>query len=157
MTRNPLVPLSSLEDEFERAFDRIHDQIMSAFGQRSNFIKFIGDSSYPKCNVRTDKNDLVFDVAVPYYSEDDIKISIEDYVLSVSGFTKQSQDSEVFIVREIPQRSFIRSWKLPTNKPITEENIQAEFRNGLLTVRIKDILLSTEERAKKKLEIKLKK
>lgn len=157
MVFNPLVPVSNLNDEFDRMFDRVHDQIMNAFGQKSGFIKFIGDSSYPKCNVRTDKNDLIFDVAIPYYSEDDIKISIEDRVLSISGSNKPVKDDETFIVREIPQRSFLRSWKLPNGKQINEDSITAECKNGLLTVRVKDILPSPYSIEKKKLDIKIKK
>jgi HSP20 family molecular chaperone IbpA len=126
---------------------------MNAIGQRSNFIKFVGDSAYPKCNIRVDKTDLVFDVAIPYYSEEDIKISVEDNVLSISGSTKVAKDDEIFVVREIPQRTFERSWKLPSKEPVAEKDILAECKNGLLTVRVKNIL--AEEQPKKKLEIKL--
>jgi HSP20 family protein len=156
MMYNPLIPVSSLQDEFDHVFDKLHDQIMNAFGHRSGLIKFMGESSYPKCNVRTDKNDMIFDVAIPYHSEDDIKISIEDNVLSISGTSPSEMEDSSFVIREIPRRSFVRSWQMPTKKQLKEENIEAECKNGLLTIRVKDVLV-TEPPEKKKLEIKLKK
>lgn len=151
------MPLVNIDEDFDGVFDRLHDQLMNSLSQKSGFIKLIGDSSYPKCNVRVDGNDVVFDIAIPYHRSEDVKVSIEDNVLTISGQSAAPKADEVFLLREIPQRSFARSWRLPAvpSRVLSESDIAADYKDGLLTIRVKELIPPKVE--KKRIDIKLSK
>lgn len=99
----------------------------------------------------TDKEfNLVFEL--PGMEKKDIKVAVEDGVLTVSGEKKsrKSEKTDQFVRSEIVSGSFCRSFSLP--KTVDVNTISADYKDGLLTV----TLAKTEEAKPKEIEIKVK-
>jgi HSP20 family protein len=93
---------------------------------------------------------LVFEL--PGMKKDDIKISVEDGVLTVSGekTEKKEEEGRNSIRTEIQCGSFSRSFTLP--KTVDVNNVSAAYKDGLLTV----TLQKSEEAKPKQIEVKVK-
>jgi len=82
--------------------------------------------------------------------KDDIEISIENNVLNISGERKATREEDGRIYHRIESRfgTFSRNLPLPNN--VNEDNIEANYDNGVLTVNIP----KTEQRTGKKIDVK---
>ncbi len=102
----------------------------------------------PAANIVENENNFELSLAVPGFEKEDIKINLEDNVLTVSS-EKEVKDDEVnFSRREFAYGAFSRSFKLP--KTVDAENIKAEHKNGVLNIIIPKI---AEAKLKKAIKI----
>ncbi len=113
------------------------------------------DSEYsfaPSVDIQESKDDINLTFELPGMDKKDIKIMVEDGVLTVSGERKlrNEEKTDDYIRTEIRDGSFSRSFTLP--KSIDSGNISADYRDGLLVVK----LVKTEEAKPKEIEIKVK-
>lgn len=90
----------------------------------------------PAVNVKEDENEFQVQVAAPGFEKQDLNISLENEVLTISAEKKDEKDeeSENFKRREFNYTSFARTFKLPTT--VKEEEIKAEYKDGILTLNI---------------------
>ncbi len=88
----------------------------------------------PDCDVIETKDAYVLTMELPGISKEDIKIEVEDNVLSISGEKKETCQSDDSRVSERIYGSFVRSFSLPDDALV--DNIEAECKNGVLTVKI---------------------
>jgi len=118
--------LWNLNDTFKSLFDNpffgMKDETMNV----SNFT--------PRTRISEDRDNFYINMEMPGISKDDIKISLENNVLSISGEKKQVQknDNVNLIMNEIYYGEFCRSFNV-TNE-IKSDNISADFKDGILTV-----------------------
>ena len=105
--------------------------------------KFFNDSFFAAENTNTFKpgvdiveTDESFEVqlSIPGVEKDQIKIDLDNGVLSISGERKMEEKTEKKNYRSIETRygMFKRSFQLPDN--ISEEKIEASHKNGILTI-----------------------
>jgi len=99
----------------------------------------------PTCDVFEDKENLKIVLELPGVQPEDVKISLENQVLTIQGEKKQVAEdaSERWHRYERSYGSFERMFTLPST--VDPEKIQAKVDNGLLTV-----TLPKAERAKPK-------
>ena len=73
---------------------------------------------------------------LPGLTREDVKVSIEDSVLSVSGETKSEENTDNDTYRSIERRygKFGRTFRLP--KGVDADKIGAAFENGLLKLTV---------------------
>ena len=87
-------------------------------------------SFYPKkdkfSNVIDNNNDYRLQLAVPGLSKDDVKLSINDGIITISYEESKSDKNYSFT------RSFKKEFTLPEN--IDENNINGKIENGVLEV-----------------------
>lgn len=97
----------------------------------------------PSCDVFEDKEDLKIVLELPGVKPEDVKISLENQVLTIQGEKKQvaEESSERWHRYERSYGSFERMFTLPSTTDA--ERIQAKVDNGVLTV-----TLPKAERAK---------
>jgi HSP20 family protein len=106
----------------------------------------------PVTDVREDENGLNVSVELPGLSTDDVSVSVENGILSISGEKKQvteEEDSEG--IRHLAERrygSFERTFRLP--RGVDSDKVKAKFNNGLLNIDIP----KSETAKKKQVEIK---
>jgi len=88
---------------------------------------------------------------LPGLSDKDVKVHIEKGVLTIEGEKKEASENKSagYLVSERKFGSFIRSLRLPED--ISQDNIGAEFKNGVLTVSIP----KSERVEPKKIDIKV--
>jgi HSP20 family protein len=106
----------------------------------------------PKSRITEDKENYCINIEMPGITKDDVKISLENNVLSVSGTKKKETKSEDtnLIMNEIYYGEFARSFNLTDE--IKKEDIDAEFKNGILNI----VLPKVEEAKSLVKEIKVK-
>lgn len=129
-TYNPFWEL----DRIEKAF----------FGGRDQSTVFRSD-------VRENDKEYIVEADLPGVNKEDIDISINDGVLTVKAERKSeaSDENNGYIRRERAYGSFERSFDI---SEIDDEKIDAEFKNGVLTLTLPKKL--PEEPKSRKLEIR---
>tara|TARA_Y100000296_G_C5097442_1_gene218131 strand:+ start:179 stop:682 length:504 start_codon:yes stop_codon:yes gene_type:complete len=144
-------------DEFLTPFDRIFDDFFStSFPSLSK--DFGGDfftrGSYPKVNVVNNTDNIVIEAAVPGLSKENIKVEVEDGILTISAESNQNTEvqSSQFVKREIKRSAFRRSFNLDEN--LDQEKIQGGCEDGILTLTIPKLVPEEKEKVVKTIDIK---
>jgi len=113
---------------------------------------FAGEYDFhPAVDVRENKEGIKLTIELPGMNKEDIKVWVENGVLTVSGERNHRSASEEgeYIRTEISSGKFSRSFRLP--KTVDWENVSADYRNGLLIVKLNKV----EEAKPKEIEIKV--
>lgn len=89
---------------------------------------------YPALDVRDRGKEFELVAELPGLSKDEVKISVHDGLLTISGERKAADLPEKarWIRREIPRGSFSRSVKLP--RDVDPSGVNAELTNGILKI-----------------------
>lgn len=95
----------------------------------------------PDVDVRETKEAYLLDMDLPGKSEKDVEISLKDRVLSIASVQeaekeekKKTDDGYEYLIRERRSSSFSRRFTLPED--IDHANVEASFKNGVLTITI---------------------
>jgi HSP20 family protein len=90
----------------------------------------------PNVDIRETANEVVLEADLPGLEEKDLDVRVENNMLTIGGERKfESKVSEDDYMRlERSYGSFTRSFALPPT--VEPEGIRAEYRNGVLTVRL---------------------
>jgi HSP20 family protein len=90
----------------------------------------------PSVDIENTDDHLTLTFELPGMVKDDIKVSLKDNLLTVSGRRefKTDEKSDNYIRREIRSGSFSRSFTLP--ELVDSGKITADYKSGLLEVRI---------------------
>jgi HSP20 family protein len=90
----------------------------------------------PSVDISENSEEYVIKAEIPGVNKDDVKVSIEDGVVSIQGERKQEneQKDKKFHRVERSYASFLRTFSLPSN--IDDAKVQAQFKDGLLTLRL---------------------
>lgn len=92
----------------------------------------VRNSTYPAVNVYENPNAFVLEASLPGYTSKDVDIKIDKHVLHLTSEMKEKKDDRKYIVRERHSVKFDRAFSLPEG--INEGAIEAQFKNGLLTI-----------------------
>lgn len=90
----------------------------------------------PRVDISETDEAFTIKAEVPGINRDDVKINIEDHVLSIHGESKQEKEQEGKKYHRVERfyGSFNRSFALPQN--VDEDRIEANFKDGLLSLTI---------------------
>ena len=90
----------------------------------------------PAVDVVQDGEDLVVRAEIPGAKPEDVDITVHNGVLTISGKLEEEREEERsgYLVKERRSGSFRRSLHLPQD--VDEDQIKANFENGVLEVRI---------------------
>ena len=105
----------------------------------------------PRVNIDETKDEIRLTFEIPGMDKKDIKVTVHDGVLSVSGkreFKSQSKEDGC-VRREIRTGEFNRSFTLP--ETVNSEKISADYRHGMLEVK----LAKLEEVKPKEIEVQV--
>jgi len=108
-------------------------------------------SSHPAVNVEETDKEYRIEIAAPGLEKEDIKVSVENGVLTISSEKKEEKEekNENYIRREFGYSSFCRSFTLP--EETDPDKISAKHKNGVLNVHIP----KTEVKVTKAKEVKI--
>lgn len=126
-------------DEFLTPFDKVFDKMLE-----TNFPEVIdqvgvtpySNSAYPKVNVYEYDDKVGIVAEIPGLSKKQIKVDVEDNILTISG-DKHSvwDDAKAKVLRrELKQSSFKRSFTL--GELLNGDDISANFKDGVLSIEI---------------------
>ena len=122
---SPYRNLISLPDEIDHFFN--------GFGLDLN----ASDSVWsPSVDISETENQYEVKAEIPGLKKEDIKLSVEDNVLTLSGERKYENETEKKNYHRIERAygKFERSFRLP--REVDAGNIKANYKNGVLTVHI---------------------
>lgn len=105
-------------------FDTLFDNIFGNWGVRN--------STYPTVNVYEDSKAFYVEAELPGYTSDDVNIDVEKHVLHISSEKIENEQDKKYVLHERGYMKFDRAFSLPEG--INEEAIEAEFKNGILTI-----------------------
>lgn len=119
--------------DLHRQMDRLFDDLFTAPATSGLGGPFAGGTGWPQLEIEQ-KDDRIEVVAeLPGVSEDDIELTVEDGVLSLTGEKRcERQDEGGYSERSYGR--FERRIALPAN--IDEDACAADFRDGVLTITI---------------------
>lgn len=134
-----LTDLNRLRNEIDRLFEDPFSFAPTSF--------FEGET--PKIDIYEDQDKITVQAELPGMKKEEIDISIEGDVLTISGERKtEHEEKQGEAVRsERYFGRFMRSITLP--QPVKNENIQARYQHGILTVTCP----KTEQAKRQRIEI----
>ena len=123
--------------KFKKDSDLVTDTFRSLFDTPYfNFGKEVFDAtSYtPRTRITEDKDNFYINMEMPGMQKENVKIEVENNLLSVRGEKKQQTKTEDtnLIMNEIVFGEFTRNFNL--SKEIKLDGIEAEFKDGLLNI-----------------------
>jgi len=91
-------------------------------------------SSMPAVNIKEDEKNYILDLAIPGMDKKDLKIDINEDVLTISSESKDemSEERDGYKKKEFNYSSFCRSFYIPDN--VNRDKIEANYKDGILTV-----------------------
>lgn len=107
--------------------------------------------TYPDTDIKRVDDAFVVQIDVPGYDKNNIDISYENDVLSVSGIVNEeneTKEDEKYFVKERKMKSFSKKWIL---KNTTSKGITAKCENGVLTIKVP--LRESEDKTENKIKI----
>ena len=117
---------------------------LTPYEARNEFAKFFDDDFfYPRRNefrgIRTDVIDngdsYTLEAELPGFNKEDIDIAVKDDVLTISAShsEEKNDDSKGYVFRERHSGSYSRSFD---STGIDEENISAQYKDGILSLNL---------------------
>jgi HSP20 family protein len=91
-------------------------------------------SSMPSVNIREDEKNYILDLAIPGINKNDLKIDINEDVLTISSENKveKEENKDGYKRKEFSYSSFCRSFYVPEN--VNRDKIEANYKDGVLSV-----------------------
>lgn len=117
--------------------NRLFDQMFGGVGRRTGGEQRTRDAGWsPAIDVIQEDEDLVVRAELPGAKPEDVDITVHNGVLTISGKLQEEREEERrgYLVRERRSGSFRRSLQLPQDAD--EDQIKANFENGVLEVKI---------------------
>ncbi|HID11924.1 MAG TPA: Hsp20/alpha crystallin family protein [Candidatus Latescibacteria bacterium] len=112
---------------------RVHDEVSRLF--RSFLQRTEEGTWYPDMDIAETEDAFYVRAELPGMSKDDVKITLQDSVLTISGEKKcQTTDGETLLRTERYYGPFQRSFTLPSSVQV--DAITATLENGVLTVKL---------------------
>ncbi|MDK2970357.1 MAG: hypothetical protein PWP23_112 [Candidatus Sumerlaeota bacterium] len=130
---NPFRELEALR----REVDRLFEGVASPSKLRSAFLPGRSARSYPLINIQESGDDLTVEALAPGVDPASLEVAIEGGSLVIAGEKPrpaQNVSPEAWHRSERAAGRFLRKIKLSV--PVDEENVTADYRNGVLTVKL---------------------
>ena len=135
---------------FPRRFD---DLFEGFFRPISLFEETVSEDLIPAMDVKESDNDIVITAELPGIEKDDIVITLENGVLTISAESKsemEEKEGEKVVRQERRYGKYVRSMRLGTE--IDESKIKADYKDGILAL----TLPKAEEVKPKKITVDIK-
>ncbi len=130
-----------------RFFDQAFDEFLSPLAGSE---ELSSRGWLPPVDIRETDEALALHAEIPGLTKDDVNITLENNVLTISGERKFEKDAKKDNYHRIERAygAFSRSFSLPAN--VRTDQVRASFKDGVLTVS----LPKAEEAKPRRIEIK---
>lgn len=129
LRKNELEPRTNDVWGLQSDINRLFDAFMSPFERTE-----MKNSVSPRLDIAELKDKYEIKAELPGMDENDINLSVEDGLLTISGEKKAETEEKDkgYYLRECSYGSFSRTVRLPDN--IADDKISAQFKKGVLIV-----------------------
>lgn len=103
-----------------------------------------GENFIPKIEVKESEKNYIVSAELPGMKEDDINVTLKENTLIIEGEkkTESKKEEKGFFRSEFQYGSFYRS--IPLDADVDSKNVDASYKNGLLTVTLNKLKESAE-------------
>jgi HSP20 family protein len=145
----PFRDMVSIQDEVNRLFDDFFGRSVGSIGPLARPEWEVAWS--PSVDVSETKDNVIVNAEIPGMSKEDVKVSVQDNILTLSGEKKQENEEKNANYHRIERTygSFRRSFTLPT--PVESDKVKATYKDGILRI----TLPKTEEVKAKEIPISI--
>ncbi len=140
-------PRSTLARRWGDDFDSLFENFLRPRGMAE---ETVSEGLAPRLDVVEHDNEFVLQAEMPGIKKDDIEITLENGVLTISGESrseKEEREGERVIRQERRYGKYVRSLRL--GKEIDEKNVKASYKDGILEL----VLPKSEEVKPKKISV----
>lgn len=90
----------------------------------------------PTVDISETEGEYVIQAELPEVKKDDVKVTLEDGVLTIQGQRRQEKEEKTTKYHRIERSygTFVRSFSLPDQ--VNESGVKAEFKEGMLNLHI---------------------
>jgi len=147
--------LSLIKDEFFTPIESLFDSMMTNFFADFKPLQFtsVKSRAYPRIDAYKEGNDLVVEAIVANVKPENLKVELVDGNLIIQGSveTREENNGRYYYHTELFRSKFRRSF--PINAELYEAwikrtedkaEVDAELKNGVLTIKLKDIFETHE-------------
>jgi len=122
-----------------KELENFDDKIQSLLNSFPEFNSEYEESFNPKIDISEDEKNIYVDSELPGIKKNDIKISLNDNILTISGEKKseRNENNISFFRTERTYGSFSRSFTIPGE--INPDTIDAKFEDGILKMVIEKL------------------
>ena len=122
--------------EFAHLQNRINRVFSDAYGQNDEGLTTSGTWVPPVDIYQNGDQEVVLKAEIPDMNREDLDITVENFVLTIKGEKKFSNEVKEEQYHHVERRygSFSRSFSLP--QTVDAGKVAAEYKNGVLTVRL---------------------
>jgi HSP20 family protein len=123
---DPFLELATLQDRFNSFFENL--------AEASGKEQLAAGTFVPAVDIYEDEHNLLLKLEVPGVNEDDLKVSLENNTLTVSGERKFEKEEREENFHRIERRygSFARTFRLPNT--VDGEKVEATYEKGILKI-----------------------
>jgi HSP20 family protein len=130
---NPFRELEEINERLNRTFGR---SMLTRELDLPDKDALVGFDWAPTVDITETPEEFQIKAELPEVKKEDVKIRVEDGVLSISGERKQEKEEQNKKWHRVERSygSFMRTFTLPAN--IDEAKIRADYKDGMLTMRL---------------------
>ena len=128
--RDPLFELGAFQDRFNQLFN----QALSGWEGPGPEQSITSSGFLPPVDISEDKHSIKLQAELPGVRQEDLNVSVENNLLTITGERKFNQEENKENFHRIERRygRFSRSFTLPVN--VDAQNVSADFQDGVLNI-----------------------
>jgi HSP20 family protein len=129
-----------------REFNNINNSIQQYLDDFSSLKSSVSLNDFsPKIDISEKGNQLVIDAEISGIKKEDLKITLQDNILTIEGEKKNVSDvnETKYFLTERSYGTFKRSFTLP--EEVDSEKVNAKFENGLLKITLEKVVEKAPE------------
>lgn len=119
--------------------DGFWSQVFKSNSEQSTSFN-IAKEYFPKCDIYQADQDLIIEIEIPGLRKEDVQISINQQILTVTGEFKTLETSRKYYLKERANHKFKKELSIPC--PVHISKSKSELENGILIIRMP---LNTDE------------
>ncbi len=122
-----------------KELENFDDKIQNLLNTFPDFHSEYEESFYPKIDISEDEKNIYVDSELPGIKKNNLKISLNDNILTISGEKKNEREEKTKNIYRAERiyGSFSRSFTIPGE--INPDTIDAQFEDGILKIIIEKI------------------
>jgi HSP20 family protein len=130
---NPFRELEELNDRLNRAFGR---SALARDAELPGKAELVAFDWAPSVDITENTEEFQIKAELPEVKKEDVKVQVEDGVLTISGERKQEKEEKDKKWHRVERSygSFMRTFNLPDN--VDDAKIRADYKDGVLTLRL---------------------
>lgn len=147
LARTPVLPSLLDDDGFDFPSNFLERDPWN-FPARMFNTPFFRNAAMPAVNIKDNANSFEVELAVPGYKKEDMKVHLENGILTISSEKKKESEEEKkgYTRKEFSYSSFERSFQLPEHADA--DNVKANFVDGVLKLSIPKTKAMPEKKGK---------